>query len=48
MSVFFQIALIDPGCYREIDELLKVESRGRGQMEVLNLKEVEEGDDKLT
>ncbi|XP_046548747.1 ribosome maturation protein SBDS-like [Haliotis rubra] len=38
---------IDPGCYREIDELIRTETKGRGQLEVINLKEVEEGDEKL-
>ncbi len=38
---------IDPGCYREIDELIRTETKGKGQLEVINLKEVEEGDEKL-
>lgn len=41
------IILIDPGCYREIDELLQAETKGKGHLEVLSLKEVEEGDEKL-
>ena len=44
---YFQIILIDPGCYREIDELLRTETKGKGHLEVLSLKEVEEGDEKL-
>ncbi|KAG7257925.1 hypothetical protein CRUP_006641 [Coryphaenoides rupestris] len=41
------VCLVDPGCFREIDELIRCETRGRGSLEVLNLKDVEEGDEKL-
>ncbi|XP_041348250.1 ribosome maturation protein SBDS-like [Gigantopelta aegis] len=41
------VLLIDPGCYREVDELIQTETRGQGQLEVISLKEVEEGDEKL-
>lgn len=43
----FQVCLIDPGCFREIDELIKKETKGKGSLEVLNLKDVEEGDEKF-
>lgn len=43
----FQVCLIDPGCFREIDELIRSESKGKGTLEVLSLKDVEEGDEKL-
>lgn len=39
--------LIDPGKFREIEEMLKNESRGKGVLEVLNLKEVVDGDEVL-
>lgn len=39
--------MIDPGYYREIDELVRSETKGRGTVEVLSLKEVEEGDEML-
>ncbi|PIO27090.1 hypothetical protein AB205_0044930, partial [Aquarana catesbeiana] len=42
-----QVCLIDPGCFREIDELIRCETRGKGTLEVLSLKDVEEGDEKL-
>ncbi|KAL2766148.1 ribosome maturation protein SBDS [Daubentonia madagascariensis] len=42
-----QVCLIDPGCFREIDELIKKETKGKGSLEVLNLKDVEEGDEKF-
>lgn len=41
------VCLVDPGCYREIDELVRCETKGRGLVEVLSLKDVEEGDEKL-
>lgn len=43
----FQVCLIDPGCFREIDELIRSETKGKGTLEVLSLKDVEEGDEKL-
>lgn len=43
----FQEVLVDPGCYREISELLQRETRGQGHIEVLTLKEIEEGDETL-
>ena len=37
--------LVDPGCYRKLEEVVARESRGAGSIDVLNLKEVEaEGD----
>jgi len=41
------VCLIDPGCYRQIDELVSKETRGKGKVEVLNLKEVEETEEVL-
>ncbi|ESO97460.1 hypothetical protein LOTGIDRAFT_206284 [Lottia gigantea] len=41
------VVLIDPGCYREIDEIVKHDTKGKGSFEILNLKNVEEGDEKL-
>lgn len=41
------VCLIDPGCFREIDELIKKETKGKGSLEVLSLKDVEEGDEKF-
>lgn len=39
------VVLIDPGCFREIEELLRHETKGKAQIEVLSLKDVEEGDE---
>lgn len=39
-----QILLIDPGNYRQIDELIRTDTKGTTSMEVLSLKEVIEGD----
>lgn len=41
------ICLIDPGTYREIDELVRTETKGTGMLELLNLKEVVEGEEVL-
>ncbi|XP_013385789.1 ribosome maturation protein SBDS-like [Lingula anatina] len=41
------VILIDPGCYREIDDLVKTETKGKGRIEMLSLKEVVEGDEKF-
>lgn len=41
------ICLIDPGCFREVDELIRSETKGKGTLELLSLKDVEEGDEKL-
>jgi hypothetical protein len=43
----FQIFLIDPGTFRAIDELLQSETKGKGRLETLSLKDVEEGDEAL-
>ncbi|XP_014771183.1 ribosome maturation protein SBDS isoform X1 [Octopus bimaculoides] len=39
--------LIDPGCYRELSELIHTETKGKGHVEILSLKDIEEGDEKL-
>jgi len=41
------VCLIDPGHYREIDELVRTETKGCGIVELLNLKEITEGDEVL-
>lgn len=41
------IILVDPGCYREIDDLLGAETRGQGKVEVLSLKDVQEGEEQF-
>lgn len=41
------ICLIDPGSYRNIDEVVRSDTKGKGTVEVLSLKDVEEGDEKL-
>ena len=39
------ICSIDPGVYRELDDLLSSETRGQGQLELLSLMDVDEGDE---
>lgn len=41
------VCLIDPGNYREIDELIRTETKGTGILELLNLKEITEGEEVL-
>ncbi|XP_072024783.1 ribosome maturation protein SBDS-like [Amphiura filiformis] len=44
---FEMVCLADPGCFREMDELVRSTTKGKGTVEVLNLKDVEEGDETL-
>ena len=39
------ICSIDPGVFRELDELVRAETRGQGQLELLSLMDVAEGDE---
>ena len=39
--------LIDPGCFREVEELVREDTKGKALIEVLSLKDVEEGDEVL-
>lgn len=41
------VILVDPGVYREVNDLVSAETRGKGQVDMLSLKEVEEGEEKL-
>lgn len=41
------VFLIDPGNFRKVDEIVRGETKGKGQLEVLSLKEMQEGDEKL-
>lgn len=41
------VLLVNPGRYREIDELVKDKTQGAGSMELLNLKEVRDDEEKL-
>ncbi|XP_052797915.1 ribosome maturation protein SBDS-like [Mya arenaria] len=41
------VILIDPGAFREVEELVREGTKGRAQIEVLSLKDVEEGDEVL-
>lgn len=46
-SIYLQVSLIDPGCYRNLDEILQKETKGRGTLEMLSLKDVEEGEEAI-
>ncbi|CAL8121504.1 unnamed protein product [Orchesella dallaii] len=41
------IILVDPGFYRELDELVRAESKGKGVLEVLSLKNVEDSEEQI-
>ncbi|GFT60924.1 ribosome maturation protein SBDS [Nephila pilipes] len=41
------VFLIDPGNFRKVDEIVTNETKGKGQMEVISLKEIQEGDEVL-
>lgn len=45
--ILFQVCLIDPGHYREVDEIVHSETKGHGLLELMNLKEVTEGEEML-
>lgn len=39
------VCSIDPGVFRVLDDLLSSETRGQGQLELLSLMDVAEGDE---
>jgi len=39
--------LIDPGQYRAVDEIVHSDAKGHGLLELINLKEVTEGEEIL-
>merc|ERR1712083_687223 len=41
------IYLVDPGEYRNLDEIVKKDTQGRGQLEILSLKEVDDSEQQL-
>ncbi len=46
-DTFVWTCLIDPGDYRFLDETVKSETQGKGQLELLNLKEMEDSEQQL-
>jgi len=44
-GVLEMIILTDPGNFRVLDELISKETKGKGQLEVISLKEITEGDE---
>ncbi|XP_041977079.1 ribosome maturation protein SBDS [Aricia agestis] len=41
------ICLIDPGSFRNLDDIIRTDTKGSGQFELLNLKEMVEGEQEL-
>ena len=46
MSVL-QVVLVDPGRLRDLEDILRSDTKGKGRLEVLTLKDIEEGDETL-
>ncbi|KAJ3045371.1 hypothetical protein HDV00_010241 [Rhizophlyctis rosea] len=42
------VCLIDPGNFRGINDLIQTETKGRGQIEVLSIRDTEDGDEVMT
>ena len=38
-----QVVLIEPGCLKDMEDLLRSDTKGKGRLEVLTLKDMEEG-----
>ncbi|GFR93532.1 ribosome maturation protein SBDS [Elysia marginata] len=41
------VILVDPGSYREVSDLVSAQTRGKGQVDMISLKEVQEGEETL-
>jgi len=41
------IFLVDPGCFRDVDDLVRSDTRGKGHLEVISLKDVNEQEEKI-
>ena len=39
--------LVDPGRLRDVEDLLRTDTKGKGRLEVITLKDIEEGDETL-
>ena len=44
---FSKVGAIDPGTYRQIEELAREHTKGKARVEILNVKNVEGGDQEL-
>lgn len=45
ITLMTQIILVDPGKYRSIQDIVGTETKGRGTVKVLDLKEIKEGEE---
>lgn len=41
------VVLVDPGCFRDIDQIVQTDTKGKGKIEVLSLKEVNDEESEL-
>lgn len=46
-ETFVLVCLVDPGQYRPLDDLVRAETRGKGALELIDLKEVVEAEEAL-
>lgn len=44
---FEMVLLTDPGVYRQVDEMVQSETKGKGQLEVISLKDVKEEEERI-
>ena len=42
-----QVVLIDPGVYREVSQIVEKDSRGKGHLEIVSLKDVKDDEEKF-
>lgn len=38
---------MDPGCYRAVDEVIREETKGKGTLEILSVKEIADDDEHI-
>jgi len=41
------VFLVDPGCFREVDEIVRTDTKGTGHLEVLSLRDVNEEEERI-
>lgn len=41
------VILVDPGCYREIEDIVRADTKGQGHLEMISLKDIEDREEKI-
>ncbi|ELT95519.1 hypothetical protein CAPTEDRAFT_17802 [Capitella teleta] len=44
---FMMVFLVDPGCFREVEDLIRSSTKGKGEIEVISLKDVVDSEESL-